>query len=176
LSELIPDLAGRDWGRSRELGRTAFSADPPGLPVKAFVRINTEDDGGQQRPRRSGVLEYRALTERIIGLAIEVHRTIGPGLLESVYAECLCLELEGAAIPFQRQVMIVYKGTSISLGFRTDILVADKVILEIKAVSAFMPAHEAQILTYLRMSGIRVGLLLNFHAPRLKDGLLRFVV
>jgi GxxExxY protein len=124
------------------------------------------------------VLIHRDLTERIIGLAIEVHRTVGPGLLESVYEAGMCFELKQAGIPFRRQVNIpvVYKGTSISLGFRADILVADSVILEIKGVSAFIPAHEAQILTYLRMSHIRVGLLLNFHASRLKDGLLRFAV
>lgn len=124
------------------------------------------------------MLEHRDLTERVIGLAIEVHRTVGPGLLESVYETGLCVELKLAGIPFRRQVSIpvVYKGTSISLGFRADIVVADAVILEIKGVAALIPAHEAQILTYLRMSHVRVGLLLNFHAPRLKDGLLRFIV
>jgi GxxExxY protein len=124
------------------------------------------------------MLEHRDLTERVIGLAIEVHRTVGPGLLESVYETGLCVELKQAGIPFRRQVSIpvVYKGTSVSVGFRADIVVADAVILEIKGVAAFIPAHEAQILTYLRMSHIRVGLLLNFHAPRLKDGLLRFIV
>jgi GxxExxY protein len=123
------------------------------------------------------VLEHRELTERVIGLAIEVHRATGPGLLESVYAACLCFELEQAGIPVLRQVVIpvFYKGMSIPLGFRADILVADTVILEIKAVPAFLPAHEAQLLTYLRMSGIAVGLLLNFHAVRMKDGLRRFV-
>ncbi|MEA2743331.1 MAG: hypothetical protein QOG25_1702, partial [Acetobacteraceae bacterium] len=123
-------------------------------------------------------LEHRDLTERIIGLAIEVHRTIGPGLLESAYEACLCLELERAGIPFRRQVSmpVVYKGTFISLGFGADILVADPVILEIKGVAAFTTAHEAQILTYLRTSHVRVGLLLNFHATRLKNGIQRFVV
>ena len=124
------------------------------------------------------MLEHHGLTERVIGLAIEVHRTIGPGLLESVYEACLCQEFKRAGIRFRRQVSIpvVYKGTAIPLGFRADILVADAVILEIKGVVAFIPAHHAQILTYLRMSGIRVGLILNFHARLLKDGLLRFVV
>ncbi|MDR3536051.1 MAG: GxxExxY protein [Acetobacteraceae bacterium] len=124
------------------------------------------------------MLEQRALTERIIGLAIEVHRHIGPGLLESVYAECLCLELEQAGLPFQRevQVPVIYKGKVMPLGFRADILVADTVLIEIKAVVALLPAHDTQILTYLRMSRIRVGLLMNFHAARLVDGLRRFVV
>ena len=114
----------------------------------------------------------------MIGLAIEVHRNTGPGLLESVYAACLCLELEQAGIPLSRQVSIpvTYKGMSLPLGFRAGILVADTVIQEIKAVPALLPAHDAQLQTYLRMSGIPIGLLLNFHAARLKDGLRRFVV
>jgi GxxExxY protein len=124
------------------------------------------------------VLEHRALTERIIGLAIEVHRNVRAGLLESVYAECLCLELHQATIPFEREVMVpvVYKGIRIPLGFRADIVVDKVIILEIKTVAALLPVHEAQILTYLRMSQIRVGLLMNFHAIRLKDGLRRFIV
>lgn len=119
-----------------------------------------------------------ALSNRVIGLAIEVHRTIGPGLLESVYQECLCMELAEAGIPFQSQAMIPvhYKGRTVQAGFRSDIVVADAIILEIKAITALLPAHEAQILTYLRMSGIRVGFLLNFHAPKLKYGLRRFIV
>jgi GxxExxY protein len=122
------------------------------------------------------VLQHQPLTERIIGWAIEVHRKTGPGLLESVYAACLCFELEHAGIPLSRQVSIpvTCKGMPIPPGFRADILVDDIVILEIKAVPALLPAHDAQLQTYLRMSGIPVGLLLNFHAVRLKDGLRRF--
>ena len=124
------------------------------------------------------MLEHRALTERIISLAIDVHRTIGPGLLESVYTKCLCLELEHAGIPFDSQVSVpvFYKAILIPLGFRADILVDNAVMLEIKAVAALLPAHEAQLLSYLRMSRISVGLLMNFHANRLKDGMRRFVV
>jgi GxxExxY protein len=124
------------------------------------------------------MLEHRALTGRVIGLAIDVHRHTGPGLLESVYGECLCQEQEQAGIEYQREVMmsVVYKGRTLAMGFRADILVADAILLEIKAVAALVPAHDAQILTYLRMSQIRIGLLLNFHAVRLKDGLRRFVV
>ena len=124
------------------------------------------------------MLEHRGLTERIIGLAIEVHRIGGPGLLESVYAGCLCRELDQAGVPFRRQVAVpvVYKGAAIGLGFRADIVVDGAVIVEVKAVPGLIAAHEAQILSYLRMSQIRVGLLLNFHALRLTDGLRRFVV
>lgn len=123
------------------------------------------------------MLKHHELTERVIGLAIEVHRATGPGLLESVYTACLCRELEGVGIPLLQQVTIpvTYKGLSIPLGFRADILVANTIILEIKGVPAIVPAHEAQLRTYLRMSGIPVGLLMNFHATRLKDGLRRFV-
>ena len=124
------------------------------------------------------MLELNALSNRVIGLAIDVHRAIGPGLLETVYQECMCMELADAGIPFQSQAMVPvqYKGRSIPLGFRSDIVVADAIILEIKAVAAMVPAHEAQILTYLRMSGLRLGFLMNFHAPKLKDGLRRFIV
>ena len=118
------------------------------------------------------------LTARIIGLAIEVHRQTGPGLLESVYEGCLCHEFEHARIKFSRQVAVpvIYKGLQLKEGFRADILVEQQVIIEIKAVAAIVAAHESQMLTYLRMSGLRLGLLLNFHAPRLKDSLRRFIV
>ena len=123
------------------------------------------------------MLHHRELTQRIIGLAIEVHRHTGPGLLESFYAAALCRELERAGIRVRREVGIpaIYKGEPLPLGFRADILADETVILEIKAVPALLPAHDMQLQTYLRMSGMPVGLLLNFHALRLKDGLRRFV-
>ena len=122
-------------------------------------------------------MNYQELTERIIGLAIEVHRQTGSGLLESVHAAWLGFELEQAGIPILRQVGIpvLYKDMQIPLGFRADIVVAETIILEIKAVPGLLPAHEAQLLTYLRMSGLPIGLLMNFRATRLKDGLKRFV-
>ena len=124
------------------------------------------------------MLEHGALTERLIGLAIGVHEILGPGVFESVYQECLCLELRESGIAFESQVImpVVYKGHTIPMGFRADIVVEDAVIIEVKAVAAFVPSHRAQLLTYLRMSKIRVGLLMNFHAPQLKDGLLRCIV
>ena len=124
------------------------------------------------------MLVEQSLTERIVGLAIEVHRNTGRGLLELVYEQCLCYELQQAGLPFERQVGIpvTYKGLILDEGFRADIVVDRKVILEIKAVAAILPAHEAQLQTYLRMSGIPVGLILNFNASRLTDGLRRFVV
>ena len=124
------------------------------------------------------MLLARELTEQVIGLAIEVHRVIGPGMLESVYEGCLCHELAQAGIAFARQVGIpvTYKGVEFDEGFRADILVDHQVVVEIKAVANLVPAHDAQVLTYLRMSGLRVGLLMNFHARLLKHGLRRFVI
>ncbi len=118
------------------------------------------------------------LTEQVIGLAIEVHRNTGPGMLESVYEQCLCHELREADISFERQVGIpvIYKSIPIGDGFKADIVVAREVILEIKSVAAILPAHEAQLHTYLRMSGIHIGLILNFGARRLTDGIRRYVV
>jgi GxxExxY protein len=110
------------------------------------------------------MLEHQDLTERIIGVAIELHRKTGPGLLESVYAACICFELEQVGLPLRREVTIpvFYKGKKIPLGFRADILVANALIPEIKAVPALLPAHDAQLQTYLRLSGLPVGLLLKF--------------
>jgi GxxExxY protein len=130
------------------------------------------------------MLLARELTERVIGLAIEVHPRVkpgdqtGPGMLESVYEGCLCHELEQAGIAFQRQagIPVTYKGVQFDEGFRADILVDRQLIVEIKAVANILPAHDAQVLTYLRMSGVHLGLLFNFHARLLKDGLRRFIV
>ena len=118
------------------------------------------------------------LTDRVIGLAIEVHRHTGPGLMEPIYELCLCRELADTGIAFGRQVTIpvVYKGAEVGDGFKADIVVAGELILEIKAVSTILPIHEVQLRTYLRMSGIHVGLLLNFNMPRLVDGLRRYVM
>jgi GxxExxY protein len=118
------------------------------------------------------------LSERVIGLAIDVHRHLGPGLLESAYEECLCYELAEAGIAFQRQVALplVYKGVQLDCGYRMDVVVDGKIVLEIKAVEQVAPIHKAQLLTYLRLTGHRVGLLMNFNAITLKDGLHRLVL
>ena len=123
-------------------------------------------------------MDLDALSNRAIGLAIEVRKTIGPGLLEAVYRECLCLELAEAGIPYRSEVPIpvVYKGRVVPLGFRVDIPVDERMILEIETVSAITSVHRAQLLTYLRTSGVRVGLIVNFSAPRLKDGPMRCIV
>ena len=115
------------------------------------------------------------LSRRVIGCAIEVHRHLGPGLLESAYEECLSQELSLERIAHERQVAlpITYKGHSVAAGYRLDILVERRLILEIKAIDRSAPVHEAQLLTYLRLSGLRLGLLLNFNQAVLRDGIKR---
>ena len=117
------------------------------------------------------------LTHQVIGLAITVHRTLGPGLLESIYEECLSYELDQANLPYdrQRQLPVVYRDSRLEAAFRADIIVASDLLLEIKSVEHLLPLHEAQILTYLRLSGCHVGLLMNFNSVTLKEGLRRFV-
>ena len=124
------------------------------------------------------MLVEEELTERIIGAAIEVHRTLGPGLLESVYEECLCHELGLRDLKFERQVALPlqYKGISVSVGYRADIIVEGAILLELKAVERLLPVHEAQLLTYLRLSRMRVGLLLNFNTSVMKHGIVRRVL
>lgn len=122
--------------------------------------------------------EHDPLTDKIIGFAIEIHRQLGPGLLEAVYEECLCLELKQAGYTLRRQLAlpVVYKSVRLDCGYRLDVVIENQVILEIKAVERIMPVHEAQLLTYMKLSGIRTGLLLNFHAAVLKDGIRRLTL
>jgi GxxExxY protein len=117
------------------------------------------------------------ITRRIIGAAIEVHKTIGPGLLESAYEACLSYELRqlGFKVEQQKAGPVVYKKVELDCGYRLDLVVEDSVIVEIKAVEQLAPIHDAQVLSYLRISGKRVGLLINFHVRVLKDGLKRIV-
>jgi GxxExxY protein len=119
------------------------------------------------------------LTERIIGAAIEVHRQMGPGLLESVYESCLAFELTCRNMPFERQksIPLIYKGTRVGDDLRLDLVVENRVILELKAVKEVLPIHEAQLLTYLKLTGLRIALLFNFNVVLLKDGgIHRFVL
>ncbi|MAO56019.1 MAG: GxxExxY protein [Rhodospirillaceae bacterium] len=118
------------------------------------------------------------LTEKVIGLAIEVHRHLGPGLLESAYEECLCFELESQGIEYARQVPlpVTYKNTKLECGYRMDLMVEGKLVIELKTVDRLLPIHEAQLLTYLKLSGLKTGLLLNFNSSVLKDGIRRLVL
>lgn len=117
-------------------------------------------------------LLHEDLTERVIGAAIEVHRSLGPGLLESAYEECLCHELQLRGIGFERQVPlpVEYKGVKLDCGYRLDLIVGNVLIIEIKCVEHVLPVHEAQLLTYLKMTSKRVGLILNFNSSVLTRG------
>ena len=119
------------------------------------------------------MMDINKLTGDVIGAAIEVHKALGPGLLESAYEECLCRELELRGIPFERQkeLPIEYKGAKIGCGYRLDIVVGGRLILELKACEKIEPIPEAQLLTYLKLTGIKYGLLINFNVPVLKDGI-----
>jgi GxxExxY protein len=118
------------------------------------------------------------LTQRIIGAAIEVHRHLGPGLLESVYETCLAYELERLGLNVERQkaLPVVYKQIHLEQGYRLDLLVDGKVVVELKVVETVTPVHKAQVLSYLKLSGYPIGLLLNFNVKLLKDGIHRFVM
>ncbi len=121
------------------------------------------------------MLLERDLTERIIGVALKVHSHLGSGLLESAYEHCFCHELAAQGLKFERQVRmpIVYYGATLSAAYVIDVIVEDRVVIELKCVTKLLEAHKAQLLTYLRFSGKRVGLLFNFHSPRLLDGMVR---
>jgi GxxExxY protein len=116
------------------------------------------------------------ITQQIIGAAIEVHRQLGPGLLESAYEECLCHELTIRKLNFERQkpIPLVYKEAKLDCGYRLDLLVEGRIVVELKSVDGLGPIHEAIILTYLKLSGHKPGLLINFNVPLLKDGIKRF--
>jgi GxxExxY protein len=124
-----------------------------------------------------GLSSIDQLTKAIIGAAIEVHRELGPGLLESAYEECLCYELSQLGLSFRRQLElpVKYKGLKLDCGYKMDLVVEDAVILELKCVDQLLPIHEAQLLTYLKLSGKEVGLLLNFRQSMLKNGIKRLV-
>ena len=118
------------------------------------------------------------LTGKVIECAIEVHRTVGPGLLESAYEECLCYELKAAGLAIERQVplSLKYKDVHLECGYRLDVVVDRCLILEIKTVEHLIPIHEAQLLTYLKLSGMKTGLLLNFNSALMRDGIKRMVL
>ena len=126
------------------------------------------ENEGQRYPR----------TSQIIGAAIEVHRQLGPGLLESAYEQCLCHELHLRGLPFKCQVdlPVSYKGLQLDCGYKIDVIVGDEVILELKSVERILPVHEAQLLTYLKLSGKKVGLLINFNSSLLTQGIIRRVL
>lgn len=124
-----------------------------------------------------GSRPFNELTFEINGACMEVHRVLGPGLMESVYEAALCQELLSRNIPFQRQVpvSVTYKGTVLECDFRADLIVDSRVIVELKAIEQLLPVHEAQVINYLKLSRLQLGLLINFNVPVLKNGIRRIV-
>ena len=123
-------------------------------------------------------MDENEISNKIIQSAIEVHRHLGPGLLESAYEECLCYELSKMGLSFKRQqsLPVEYKGIKLDCGYRLDLVVEEKVIVEVKSVEKLLPIHQAQLLTYLRLSELKLGLLINFNSALLKDGIKRMVL
>jgi len=132
---------------------------------------------GIHNRRGTETQSFNELTECVIGACIEIHRSLGPGLLESAYEECLCHELSLAGTKFERQkpLPVHYKDVNLDCGYRLDLVVEQKLIVELKAVESLLPIHEAQLLTYLKLSGLTLGLLINFNVPVLKSGIKRIV-
>jgi GxxExxY protein len=148
------------------------------------VPINNRRDAETQRKsflsassRSCGELSVNEITERIIGACIEIHRQLGPGLLELACEECPCHEHASAGMRFERQVAlpVSYKGVKLDCGYRLDLIVEGKVIVELKTVDEIQPIHQSQLLTYLKLAGVSVGLLVNFNVPVLKHGVKRIV-
>jgi GxxExxY protein len=123
-------------------------------------------------------MEFDELSQRVIEYAIEVHRTLGPGLLESAYRQCLAHELSLANIPFRMELPlpVEYKGLQLDCGYRMDVLVNGDLLLELKSVEALLPIHQAQILSYMRLAKVPIGLLINFNVLKLANGIKRFVL
>ncbi|MEW6135148.1 MAG: GxxExxY protein [Bacteroidota bacterium] len=123
-------------------------------------------------------MEINQITEKIIGCAIEVHKHLGPGLLEKAYEECLFYELIMAGLDVKRQLPLplVYKEVELEVGYKIDLMVENKVIVEIKAVDALAEIHKAQLMTYMKLAEIKIGLLINFNVVRLKDGIVRWIL
>jgi GxxExxY protein len=121
------------------------------------------------------LMDINKLTWEVIGAAIEVHKTLGPGLLESVYEECLCMELQLCEISYERQkaLPVEYKGKMLDCGYRLDLVVENRLIVELKSCEELQPIHEAQLLTYLKLTSTKVGLLINFNVSVLKNGIKR---
>jgi GxxExxY protein len=130
---------------------------------------------GNGRSESWSPTKVNAITEKIIGCAIEVHRTLGPGLLESAYEACLCHELSALGLQFRQQqpLPVAYKSVTLDCGYRLDLVVEDTILVELKSVDKLLPLHEAQLMTYLRLTDLPVGLLINFNVLMLKQGIKR---
>ncbi len=122
-------------------------------------------------------MDINELSSKVIGAAIEVHKSLGPGLLESTYEECICYELNlsGFSLERQKPLSVRYKGVKLDCGYRLDVVIENAIILELKSCKKIEPIHKAQLLTYLKLSGLNLGLLLNFNVPVMRDGIVRVV-
>lgn len=160
----------RDHRDRRAGSLTQQKNDDEGKKALRWTRGARADCGMQKE-------EQDPLTNRIIGAAIEVHRHLGPGVLESVFEECLCYEIASAKLSVRRQapVPVIYKDIRLEMGFRADLIVDEKVIVELKCVEKMLPIHDAQLLTYLKLSGFHIGLLINFFSQPLWTGIKRMV-
>ena len=139
-------------------------------------QVGPEGEGaGATESKCTEEFENNSLTDAIIGAAITVHRELGPGLLESVYEKCLAFELadQGFSVTTQKEIPVSYKNLTFDCGFRADLIVENKVLLELKSIDQFLPVHTAQVLTYLKLSNFRTGLLINFNVQLLKNGIKR---
>ena len=123
-------------------------------------------------------MEFDELSNKVIGCALEVHRNLGPGLLESTYEQCLAYEMKAAGMAFKLQLAlpVEYKNIKLDCGYRIDVLVDNSIIIELKSVDKILPIHQAQLLTYMKLAGISIGLLINFNVKYLKDGIKRMVL
>jgi GxxExxY protein len=140
--------------------------------------LEESESTAETQRTRSYAERINAITRSVIGSAIEVHKALGPGLLESAYMECLCRELTLRGLRFKREIQlkVAYKGQQVDCAYRLDLLVEDSVVVEVKALEGLLPVHEAQLLTYLRLGGWKAGLLINFNVPVLREGIRRRVL
>ena len=149
-----------------------------GRKLRTYTEIHRESQSSTVKNKYEKDMKINEITQKIIGCAIEVHRNLGPGLLESAYEECLAFELKEAGLNFRRQqpTPVIYKEIKLDCGYRIDILVENLVVLELKVVDEFCPVHKAQMLTYMKFSNMRFGLLINFNVTVLKNGIKRFII
>jgi GxxExxY protein len=141
-------------------------------------RLNHEEHEEREGKKKAGSVGFDELSSRVLGCAIEVHRQLGPGLLESAYRTCLAHELRSAGLRLvsEKSVGLSYKGVELDCGFRLDLLVEDSLIVELKTVDNLLPIHSAQLLTYMKLAKLKIGLLINFQTRVLRDGIKRLVL
>ena len=164
------------WGERSE---SKYTIEHRGRCEMEQPQVGPEGEGaGAPESKSTEEFENNSLTNAIIGAAITVHRELGPGLLESVYEKCLALELtrSGHQVAAQKEIPLTYKGLNLESGFRADLIVEIKVLIELKSIDQLMPVHTAQVLTYLKLTGLRTALLINFNVQLLKNGIKRLSV